>query len=66
MSSLPILAPRPPGGRHSDIEPSCSKEHTEAEWEVKKELIEKLYIRENRKLNETMTILECKHGFAAT
>lgn len=43
-----------------------NKEHNEEEWNSKKYLIEELYIVENRKLNETMAIMESRHGFAAT
>ncbi len=43
-----------------------SREHTEAEWKSMRGVIEQLYIHENRKLVETMAILESKYGFAAT
>lgn len=66
MSPLPVLAPRPPGDPQPDAEPPCPKEHTEAEWEAKKGLIKKLYIRDSRRLRETMAILESKHAFSAT
>ncbi|KJZ67947.1 hypothetical protein HIM_12665 [Hirsutella minnesotensis 3608] len=66
LSELRTLAPRLPGSAPAAVErPSC-KEHTEDEWHAKKALIEKIYIRDNRKLTETMAILESKHGFAAT
>ena len=64
--SLPVLAPRLAGVTPPVVEKPSSKEHTEAEWEAKRELIQKLYIQDNRKLSETMAILESKHGFAAT
>lgn len=63
---LPTLAPRLPGIPPPHAERPSHKEHSEAEWEAKRELIEKLYIGDHRKLSETMSILETKHGFAAT
>ncbi|KND90115.1 hypothetical protein TOPH_05223 [Tolypocladium ophioglossoides CBS 100239] len=66
MPQLPTLAPRLPGSTPSVAGKPSSKEHTGQEWEAKKGLVEKLYIRENRKLVETMAIMESRHGFAAT
>lgn len=63
---LPTLAPRLPGNPQPVTERLSTKEHTEAEWEAKRQLIKKLYIGDNRKLSEIMAILESKHGFAAT
>ncbi|PHH89843.1 hypothetical protein CDD83_5139 [Cordyceps sp. RAO-2017] len=65
-SSFRNLAPRLPGSAPAAEDRVGSKEHTEAEWLQMKDLIERLYIRDNRKLTETMAILESKHGFAAT
>jgi hypothetical protein len=69
MTPLPTLAPRLPGFESPAAaigERPSPKEHSEPEWEAKRELIEKLYIRDHRKLSETMAILEAKYGFAAT
>lgn len=66
MPSLPTLAPRQPGFTPQVTDRPSPKEHTEAEWEAKRELIKKLYLGDHRKLSETMAILEAKHGFAAT
>ncbi|KAM4059649.1 clr5 domain-containing protein [Hirsutella rhossiliensis] len=63
---LRTLAPRLPGRTPAVADKLSCKEHSEQEWEVHKALIEKLYIGDNRKLTETMAILESKHGFAAT
>ncbi|KAJ6445828.1 clr5 domain-containing protein [Purpureocillium lavendulum] len=63
---LPVLAPRAPGSAPVAPERTLSREHTEAEWKSMKGVIEQLYINENRKLVETMAILESRHGFAAT
>ncbi|KAK5990914.1 hypothetical protein PT974_09189 [Cladobotryum mycophilum] len=65
-SRLPTLAPRLPGNTAPAVEKPSVKEHTEEEWISQKELIESLYINDNRKLNETMAIMESKYGFAAT
>lgn len=65
LPELRTLAPRPPRSTPAVVKPSC-KEHPEQEWQANKALIEKLYIGDNRKLTETMAILESKHGFAAT
>lgn len=66
MHPLPTLAPRMPGVPPPPATTPSPKEHSETEWEAKRELIEKLYIGDHRKLSETMAILETKHGFAAT
>ncbi|KAF7563504.1 hypothetical protein G7046_g611 [Stylonectria norvegica] len=66
MSALPLLAPRVPGCEPSVDEKAYVKEHSEGEWEAMREPIKKLYIGDNRKLNETMAILQARHGFAAT
>jgi hypothetical protein len=66
IPTLPTLAPRQPGSTPPVIDKPSPKEHTEAEWEAKRELIRKLYIGDHRKLSETMAILEAQHGFAAT
>ncbi|KAH6898810.1 Clr5 domain-containing protein [Thelonectria olida] len=66
MSALPVLAPRLPGCPPIMEERSYPKEHTEDEWESMRDLIKTLYICDNRKLNETMAILQARHGFAAT
>jgi hypothetical protein len=63
---LPALAPRLPGNSPPVVERPSVKEHTEQEWLAQKDLIEKLYIGDNRKLNEIMAIMETKYGFAAT
>ncbi|KAF4455084.1 clr5 protein [Fusarium austroafricanum] len=67
MSSLlPVLAPRLPGCPPVVDDRTYTKEHTEEEWESMRDAIRKLYIRDNRKLNETMAILQARYGFAAT
>ncbi|KAH7163284.1 Clr5 domain-containing protein [Dactylonectria estremocensis] len=66
MAALPVLAPRLPGCPPVVDDRSYTKEHTEEEWESMRGLIKTLYIRDNRKLNETMSILQARHGFAAT
>ncbi|PNP50144.1 hypothetical protein THARTR1_09133 [Trichoderma harzianum] len=63
---LPALAPRLPGNSPPVVERPSVKEHTEKEWAARKDLIEALYIGDNRKLNEIMAIMETKYGFAAT
>ncbi|KOS21039.1 hypothetical protein ESCO_004364 [Escovopsis weberi] len=65
-SRLPTLAPRLPGNAAPAVDKPSVKEHTEEEWRSRKGLIESLYINDNRKLNETMAIMESKYGFAAT
>lgn len=65
-AALPVLAPRLPGCPHILEEKTYPKEHTEDEWESMRGLIKTLYICDNRKLNETMAILQTRHGFAAT
>jgi hypothetical protein len=63
---LPALAPRAPGQSIDDSACLGPTEHTEQEWEEKKGLIRQLYITENRKLSQMMSILSRKHGFSAT
>lgn len=65
-TTLPVLAPRMPGCPPAIDDKSYPKEHTEDEWESMRELIKTLYVRDNRKLIETMAILQARHGFAAT
>ena len=65
-SRLPMLAPRLPGTVPAVADRAMSREHSEGEWVAMRALIERLYIRENRKLVEVMATLETKHGFAAT
>ncbi|PHH64164.1 hypothetical protein CDD81_4911 [Ophiocordyceps australis] len=43
-----------------------SKEHSEAEWQTHRSLIDQLYITEGRKLVDVMAILRSRHGFDAT
>lgn len=66
MSKLPTLAPRLAGAPPRVVRRPSPREQTEAAWEAKKGLIEQLYIVEGRQLSETMAILGCKYGFAAT
>jgi hypothetical protein len=66
MSALPTLAPRLPGNTVEVAQRPSAKEHSEGEWRNKKELIRKLYLVDNRKLNDIMVIMESQHGFAAT
>ncbi|CAM1507051.1 Fc.00g066920.m01.CDS01 [Cosmosporella sp. VM-42] len=66
MATLPILAPRLPGCKPLADEKAYPKEHSEDEWETMRDIIQRLYIYDNRKLNETMAILHTRHGFAAT
>ncbi|KAM0437703.1 hypothetical protein ACHAPT_002068 [Fusarium lateritium] len=65
-TTLPVLAPRLPGCPLAVDDRTYTKEHTEEEWDAMREVIKRLYIRDNRKLNETMAILQARHGFAAT
>lgn len=66
MSSLPLLAPKPSGNQAEKFVVIVNKEHTEEDWESHRHLIEHLYIRENRRLVDTMAIMAAKHGFGAT
>jgi hypothetical protein len=66
VPTLPALAPRAPGQAINDSAHLVPSEHTEQEWEEKKGLIRQLYITENRKLSQTMSILSRKHRFSAT
>ncbi|KFG86988.1 hypothetical protein MANI_113355 [Metarhizium anisopliae] len=65
-SQLPKLAPRPFGEVPLAAGKVNPKEHTEREWEAQRGVIEHLYIGENRRLVDTMTIMTSKYGFAAT
>lgn len=66
MSQLPMLAPRPAGEAPLVPDKQSSKEHTEEEWESQRDIIEHLYINENRKLVDTMAVMVSKYEFAAT
>lgn len=66
---LPALAPRLPGHPAPEAgtqERHGTKEHTEEEWEAIRDTVQVLYIRDGRKLCETMAIIERRHGFWAT
>ncbi|PHH82007.1 hypothetical protein CDD82_7324 [Ophiocordyceps australis] len=69
MADAPLRALAP---RQSSLDASASpdrhgpKEHSEAEWETHRSLIDRLYIAEGRKLVEVMSILRSRHGFDAT
>ncbi|KFA66301.1 hypothetical protein S40285_01887, partial [Stachybotrys chlorohalonatus IBT 40285] len=67
MSHLPVIAPRPLGlGPRPQFERPAPREHTEAEWESYRGLLGRLYLQENRKLGDIMSLLASKHGFVAT
>lgn len=63
---LPTLAPRIPGQMSPEPEAPTSTDHTEAEWEEKRPMIIQLYLHDNKKLVQLMSILESRYGFAAT
>lgn len=62
---LPKLAPRVARSPMPQLG-KASKEHTEAEWEAKRDIIRGLYITENRKLVDTMAIMRRRHDFSGT
>jgi hypothetical protein len=42
------------------------KQYSNAEWEVKREIIKQLYVDENKPLHEVMKVMESEHLFKAT
>jgi hypothetical protein len=44
----------------------ATKQYTSAEWEAKREIIQQLYVDENKPLHEVMKVMESKHLFKAT
>lgn len=78
----PILAPRPSGRLVADTatatttatdnmpllqpERQLSRTHSEAEWTAAYPEIERLYVRERRKLRHVMQHMEREHNFSAT
>ncbi|QPG99908.1 hypothetical protein C2857_002910 [Epichloe festucae Fl1] len=66
MSPLPLLAPKPARKQSVASLVTVNKEHTEEDWESYRDVIEHLYINENRRLVDTMAIMAAKHGFGAT
>jgi hypothetical protein len=65
--SLPVLAPRPPDLKPPEPPPKPHpREHPEAEWEVHRALLGQLYLQDNRKLCDIMTLMVNRYGFAAT
>ncbi|KAG6005126.1 hypothetical protein E4U21_000380 [Claviceps maximensis] len=66
MFSLPVLAPKRSAGQAEVSVVLVNNEHTEEDWESCRHLIEHLYIRENRRLVDTMAIMATKHGFGAS
>jgi hypothetical protein len=62
-----ILAPRP-GGLVALIapKPKPALVHSDVEWAALYPEIERLYVRERRKLRYVMRYMESEHGFKAT
>ena len=57
---------RPGFASATEAAPSCvAKQHTEAEWAAVYPHIERLYLREGRKLRHVRAIMEEKHQFKA-
>lgn len=61
LASKSALNTRPPPKK-----PTLSIRHSEEEWEVVRPVIERLYVRERRKLRYVMEIMKEKHNFKAT
>ena len=74
----PLLAPRPSGrpvvatatatgnAPHLQPERQLSLTHSDAEWTAAYSEIERLYVRERRKLRHVMQSMEREHNFSAT
>jgi hypothetical protein len=65
--TIPILAPRPGRLLASNalkLQPVLT--HSDLEWAALFPEIERLYIRERRKLRYVMQLMESEHGFKAT
>lgn len=69
MPVMPMLAPQP-GGLVASIapkpQPKSTLTHSDLEWEAWSPEIERLYVRERRKLRYVMRYTESEHGFNAT
>ncbi|CAM1504944.1 Fc.00g025350.m01.CDS01 [Cosmosporella sp. VM-42] len=63
---VPRLAPQPISVSSVAPKPRLVLEHSDAEWTALYPTIERLYVRERRKLRYVMQYLESEHGFRAT
>ena len=54
------------GSRSSRVSPPKSERHDNAEWEKHKQLIKRLYLKENKPLKDVKYVLEKSHNFRAT
>ncbi|PNP80564.1 hypothetical protein FNYG_06163 [Fusarium nygamai] len=61
-----VLAAKPPSDPPSPNKPIISLHHGEAEWTAVYPIIERLYMKDRRKLRHIMQIMEEKHNFKAS
>ncbi|CAM1505163.1 Fc.00g108000.m01.CDS01 [Cosmosporella sp. VM-42] len=67
MTQLQPLAPRPSVPQKSSVPRECLiKQHSDAEWEVAYPHIERMYMRERRKLRHVMKKMEEEYAFEAS
>ena len=70
MPTRPMLAPQPGSGLVASVapkpQPQATLTHSDVEWATWYSEIERLYVRERRKLRYVMRYMESKHGFTAT
>ena len=65
--TIPILAPRPSRVVASIApKPQSVLTHSDSEWATLYPEIERLYVREHRKLRYVMQYMESEHDFKAT
>jgi Clr5 domain len=65
--AVPKLAPRPGGVVASIVhKPPAVLMHSDVEWTALYPNIERLYVRERRKLRYVMQYMESEHSFKAT
>ena len=66
VQQLPVLAPHPTGGSVGTPRKTSTGQRTEEEWAVVYPHIERMYVRERRKLRYVMNKMEEHYNFHAT
>jgi hypothetical protein len=67
VSKTPLLAAKPPSDPPSlQYKSILSMQHGETEWKAVYPILERLYMKDRRKLRHIMQIMEEKHNFKAS
>lgn len=64
--AFPLLAPHPDVSTERKRPQQLTQTHSESEWAAVYPEIQRLYVRERRRLRDVMQCMERAHGFGAT